>query len=94
MGEGQIKGKSATAVAKDVVDGYLYLNPSFLKKLEDEGFKTLHLELKKVEIGVRSESFPTHDLEGIRRRNLKLQRIHQAMVILKHAAKGKKIILA
>jgi hypothetical protein len=93
MGEGRFKGKGINATAKDVADGFLFLNPIVLKKLEPEGFKALHHELKKIETAVRGENFPSHDTEAIRRRNMKLQRLHNSLVILKHCAREKKVVL-
>ena len=69
MGEGRLKGKGLNATAKDVADGFFFLNPTALKNLEPEGFKTLHHELKKIETGIHGETFPFRDTEAIRRRN-------------------------
>ncbi|MCI0529550.1 MAG: hypothetical protein L0Y56_19080 [Nitrospira sp.] len=93
MPEGQIQGKSHTAVAKDIAEGYNTLNPILLKKFDQEAFKNLHQVLKKLQKGIRSEKFPIHDVEGIRKRNMKLQRLHQALMVLEYSAKEKKILL-
>ncbi len=93
MAEGQIQGKSVIAVAKDIAEGYMVLNPLVLKRFEKEMYKALHQQLRKVQREVRSESFPTHDILGIRRRNTRLQRLYTALTVLEHAAKEKRIPL-
>ncbi|TAK09076.1 MAG: hypothetical protein EPO39_03155 [Candidatus Manganitrophaceae bacterium] len=93
MAEGQIQGKSVGTVAKDIADGFMVLNPMVLKRFENETYKTLHQQLRKVQREVRSESFPTHDTLGIRKRNTRLQRLHTALMVLEHAAKEKRIPL-
>lgn len=90
---GQIQGKSVGAVAKDIADGFMVLNPLSLKRFEAESYKNLYHHLKKIQTEVRGESFPSHDMAGIRKRNTRLQRIHTAMMILEHAAKEKRIPL-
>ena len=93
MGEAQVRGKSIAAIAKDVAEGYLFLNPLVLKKLEPSAYKRLHHELKKAQNEIRGENFPLHDTQAIRQRNMRLQRLHSALTILEHTAKEKKIIL-
>lgn len=90
----QIQGKSIAAIAKDIAEGFALLNPLFLKRFEQETYKILYHQLKKVQTATRSESFPTHDTLGIRKRNTRLQRLHTALMILEHAAKEKRIPLA
>lgn len=93
MAEGQIQGKSVASSAKDIAEGFMVLNPLVMKRFEKEMYKALYQQLKKVQREVRSESFPTHDTLGIRKRNTRLQRLHTALVVLEHAAKEKRIPL-
>ena len=94
MAEGQIQGKSIIAIAKDVAEGFFVLNPLTLKKFEAPTYKALYHQLKKTQTEARSESFPSHDTGAIRSRNMKLQRLHTALMVLEHAAKEKRIPLA
>lgn len=87
----QIKGKSIIAVANDIVDGFLYLNAIVLKKYDIETYKTLYHGLKKHQKTVRSEPFPANDTLKIRKRNIRLQRLHTAIMILEHSAKAKRM---
>ncbi|HLB95064.1 MAG TPA: hypothetical protein VJK28_02705 [Nitrospiria bacterium] len=89
----QLRGKSIVAVAKDIADGFFTINPLTLKRFDDAAFQALHQQLQKVQREVRNEKFPLHDVLGIRNRNIRLQRLHQALVILEHSAKDRKVIL-
>lgn len=93
MAEGQLRGKSLVAVAKDITDGYFSINPLTLKKFESKDYRALHQQLKKTQIEVRNEKFPMHDIAQIRNRNIRLQRLHQATMILEHSAKERRINL-
>ena len=93
MAEGSIRGKSAAAVAKDIADGFFFINPLVLKKFDQETFKSLHFQMKKIQVDIRGEKFPLHDTLGIRQRNLRLQRIHSALIVLEHSARERKVML-
>lgn len=93
MPETQLRGKSIAAVARDIADGFFTINPLTLKKFDEEAYKALHHQLKKAQMEVRNEKFPLHDVLGIRNRNIRLQRLHQALVILEHSARDRKVIL-
>lgn len=93
MPEVQLRGKGIAAVARDVAEGFFTVNPLVLKKFDAEGFKALHHQLKKIQTVVRGEKFPLNDHLALRNRNSRLQRVHQALIILEHAAKEKKIPL-
>lgn len=93
MPETQLRGKSIVAVARDIADGFFAINPLTLKKFDDAAFQALHHQLKKAQMEVRNEKFPLHDVLGIRNRNARLQRLHQALVILEHSARDRKVIL-
>jgi len=93
MAQTQIQGKSVIAIAKDVRDGYVYLSSLYFKKFDQDSFKNLHHILKKIQKELRSEKFPLNDIQRLRTRNQKLQRLHQAMMVVENAAKEKKIYL-
>ncbi len=89
----QIKGKGIVAIANDISGGFIYLSPILLKKYDVETYKALYHELKKTQKTVRSEAFPAHDTEQIRKRNVRLQRLHTAIMILEHSAKEKRLTI-
>ena len=89
----QLRGKSITAVAKDVAAGFFTINPLALKQFDAEACKALHQQLKKLQTEVRGEKFPLNDIPAIRSRNARLQRLYGAIMILEHSAKEKNIRL-
>lgn len=88
-----VRGKSLEAIAKDISEGYLTVNPIFLKGLDDEAIKGLYQAIQKVQAIIRGEKFPFNDIEAIRTRNMRLQRLHLSLIILKNFARERKIIL-
>lgn len=94
MPEELLRGKAVTAVARDIADGYMVLNPLVMKNFATETYRALFAQLRKVQMEVRTEKFPSHDVDLIRRRNLRLQRLYQAITVLQNMAKQKKILLA
>lgn len=93
MTEGAIRGKSAAAVAKDIAEGYFFVNPLVLKKFDSDTLRDLHFQIRKIQVEIRGEKFPQHDTLKIRQRNMRLQRIHNALIVLQHTAKERKILL-
>jgi hypothetical protein len=89
----EIYGKSLGALTHDIEEGYFVLNPLTMKKFEPEHFKPFHQAILKLMISVRAEAFPAHDVQGIRKRNTRLQRLRQALAILENIAKEKRIRL-
>lgn len=81
-----IRGKSLLATARDVAEGYVTINPLFLKPLDVESLKGLYREIMKVQTEIKGEKFPYNDIPAIRMRNLKLQRLHIALMIIKNFA--------
>ena len=94
MAEQQLRGKSLSAIAKDVADGFVNFNPLMLKQLDGTAYKTLHHQLRKAQQEARASKFPTNDIAGIRKRNMRLQRLHQALTILEHEARQYRYQLA
>lgn len=88
-----IRGKSLKATAHDIAEGFTIVNPIFLKSLDAETLKGLYQELAKVQAEVRGEKFPAHDVQGIRSRNMRLQRMHTATIVIRNYAKTRKIVI-
>ncbi len=93
MPENQVNGRSLSAIAKDVAEGFVVINPQFLKRFNKDNFKDLYHYLRKAQKDLRAQSFPTSDIPAIRRRNIRLQRLYQAAVVVEFSAKEKKIPL-
>ncbi|TAL11282.1 MAG: hypothetical protein EPO02_05065 [Nitrospirae bacterium] len=92
-GGGGSRGRSLAVMAKDIMEGYVMLNPLVLKKFDAATFKELHMHLRKMQTVIRSAGVDLTDQEATRNRNQKLQRMHQAMAVLENQAKIQKIIL-
>lgn len=93
MAESGFKGKSMKVVAVDVAEGYLTVNPLFLKKFDKVMIKELYEHLNKTLTGTRIEKIDYADQAALRTRNMKLQRLHNAMIVLRNAAREKRIPL-
>jgi hypothetical protein len=92
-GGGGSMGRSLAVMAKDIMEGYVYLNPLVLKKFDAASFKELYMQLRRLQITIRSEGVDLTSQEATRNRNQKLQRMHQAMSVLENQAKAQKIVL-
>ena len=86
-------GKSLKAMARDVREGYLAVNPLFLRAFADEELKGLHAELERCLTDIRAEKFPHRDAGAIRARSVRLQRLYGASMVLRNFARARKIIL-
>ncbi len=93
MADSAFKGKSMKAVAVDVAEGLITVNPLFLKKFDNEMVKSLNEYLSKTMTAVRNEQVLFNDVPSMRKRSLKLQRLNNALIILKNVAREKRIPL-
>jgi hypothetical protein len=93
MAESGFRGKSMRAIAVDVAEGYVSVNPLFLKKFDKDMLKDLYEHLNKALTGTRNEKIDLQDQAAIRFRNMKLQRLHNAIIIVRNSAREKRIPL-
>jgi hypothetical protein len=93
MAESGFKGKSMRVVAIDVAEGYLSVNPLFLKKFDKDMVKDLYDVLNKALTATRNEKIDLTDQTSVRNRNMRLQRLHNAMIVLRNTAREKRIPL-
>ncbi|MDH4163703.1 MAG: hypothetical protein OEW15_13585 [Nitrospirota bacterium] len=93
MAEGALRGKSMKQVATDVVDGYTSINPIFLKKFDKDMLKDLFEHLNKAMTATRNLPVTFHDQVAMRDKNMKLQRLHNSIIILRNVAREKRIPL-
>lgn len=82
-----LRGKSLNAVAKDIAEGYVTVNPIFLKPLDAESLEGLYKQIVKVQTEIRGEKFPHGNINLIRARNIRLQRLHSSLMIIRNFAK-------
>ena len=90
---GGVGGKSMKAVANDVGEGYMTINPLVLKKFDKDMIKELFEHLNKAMNGARNLAVPLNDMTALRQKNMKLQRLHNALIILRNTAREKRIPL-
>jgi hypothetical protein len=88
-----VGGKSMKAVANDVAEGYMAINPLVLKKFDKDMIKELFEYLNKAMAAARNIAVPLTDQIGIRNKNMKLQRLHNSIIILRNTAREKRIPL-
>ncbi|MEW6109327.1 MAG: hypothetical protein AB1632_09220 [Nitrospirota bacterium] len=88
-----IRGKSLKALTYDVAEGYTTVNPLFLKSFAPENLRDFYKEISKIQTEIRAEKFPTNDIAAIRNRNLRLQRLYSAIMIIRNYAKDRRISL-
>jgi len=93
MVESIFRGKSMRVVAVDVAEGYISVNPLFLKKFDKDMVKELNDHLNKALTGTRNEKIDMTNQVALRTRNMKLQRLHNAMIVLRNVAREKRIPL-
>ena len=93
MAESGFRGKSMRVVAVDVAEGYVSVNPLFLKKFDKDMIKELYDHLNKALTSTRNEKTDFTDHVVLRTRNMKLQRLHNAMIVLRNIAREKRIPL-
>ncbi|GBD98295.1 hypothetical protein BMS3Abin07_00306 [bacterium BMS3Abin07] len=89
-----IRGKSFKAIAFDVSEGYVAVNPLFLKPLESDVIKGLYEELLKMQSEIRGEPIKHGDIASIRWRNMRLQRLYSAAMIIKNFARERRLGLS
>ncbi|HEB76812.1 MAG TPA: hypothetical protein ENJ04_10710 [Nitrospirae bacterium] len=85
-----IRGKSIKAITWDIAEGYVTVNPIFLKPLDMEVIKELYQEIQQMQTEIRGEKFPFNDIQAIRRRNMRLQRLNSAHMIIRNFLKERK----
>jgi hypothetical protein len=88
-----VGGKSMKAVANDVAEGYVTINPLVLKKFDKDMIKELFEYLNKAMTAARNIAVPLTDQAAIRNKNMKLQRLHNSIIILRNTAREKRIPL-
>jgi len=93
MAESGFKGKSLKATLSDIAEGLQSMNPLFLKKFDPEMVKELYEGISKAMTLVRNEKVLFNDVIALRNRNLKLQRLHNALIVVKNSAREKRIKL-
>jgi septal ring factor EnvC (AmiA/AmiB activator) len=83
-------GGSAWAMARDIVDGYILVTATTMKKYTHEQLKQLKFELEKFQTSIRAEQIPQEDVQNIQLKNRKLSRITAALRVIEAILSSKK----
>jgi len=91
IGGGITVGKrNFKAIASDISEGFIALNPIYLKSFDEDMLKSLYNVIERQLTGTISEPFPYNNAFLIRKRNLRLQRLYSALIIIKNFASEKR----
>jgi hypothetical protein len=86
-------GRNLKSISNDIADGYVTVNPIYLKPFDAESLRTFYEILQRKQTELRVEPFPYGNVELIRKRNIRLQRIYTAIILIKNFARERRIIL-
>jgi len=86
-------GRNVKAIAADIAEGYVVVNPIFLKPFDNESLKKFYESMLRKQNEIRIQPFPYGDVELIRKRNMRLQRVYAAIILIRNYAREKRIIL-
>jgi hypothetical protein len=90
---GNVRGKSTKALTVDIAEGFVAVNPLFLKPFDAESLKDFYHQIDKTQKELRAERFPSKDVQAIRMRNLKLQRLYAAQMVIRNFARERRILI-
>ncbi len=85
--------RSLKAVASDIAEGFIAVNPIFLKPFNETTLKALYAALERKQTEIRTEPFPYNNPLLIRKRNVRLQRLYSATVVIRNFARERKFAL-
>jgi len=81
---GHFIGGSAFGMAHDIAEGFILLNDTMLRKFNAGESQQLLFELDKLAKDARAEQVAQEDAPAIQKKNRRISRISQAMMILKN----------
>lgn len=79
---GNFMGGSAFSMAGQVSEGYLLLNVHHLKRMIPNEIREFKFEMEKLLNEIRSEQPPLHEIDLLRKRNRKISRLNNALLIV------------
>ncbi|HIJ60365.1 MAG TPA: hypothetical protein HPP56_07130 [Nitrospirae bacterium] len=85
--------RNIKGVVSDIAEGFITVNPLFLKTFSQEELKTLNVFINKKLKEVRTEPIVENDPLSVRKKNLRLQRLNLAITVLKNYAREKRLTL-
>lgn len=83
--------KNLKGVVSDIVDGFITVNPLYLKKFKTDELTALYQLINRKQLEIRTEIVSLNDIASIRIKNMRLQRINTAINTISYYLKSKKI---
>ncbi|MEK7854085.1 MAG: hypothetical protein AAB272_03980 [candidate division NC10 bacterium] len=80
-------------LARDISEGFFILTPPILKKFTPPELKTINQNLNIVLREARGEPVETGNVDTIRRKSLRIQRLNQALFVLANYCKQNRVPL-
>jgi hypothetical protein len=87
---GTFPGGSASAMSRQIADGYTLVNQHTYKRLSLEQMKTLQFELEKKLREVRAEFVDLGDQPRLQKRNMTISRLDGALRVLRRTVQQKR----
>lgn len=81
------------SLAMDIADGFASLSPASLKRYSPADIKIIHNNLSLVLREIRGEVILPEDQAGIKKKNLRIQRLNQALLQLSNYCRSQRIPL-
>ncbi|MFQ5846466.1 MAG: hypothetical protein ACE5IQ_02205 [Candidatus Methylomirabilales bacterium] len=80
-------------MAREVADGFRTLSPATLKKYTHADLKIVNTSLQQTLRDSRGDVTPPGDAEAIRKKNLRIQRLNRAILLLTNYCRQNRIPL-
>jgi hypothetical protein len=80
-------------LAADIAEGYLSVTMATLRKYTPVELKTISTNLNIVMREVRREQVSLEDVMALKKRNMKLQRVNNALSIIRTYCKKRRIVI-
>jgi len=87
---GSFPGGSASAMARQIADGYTLVNQHTYKRLSEPQLSVLEFELDKKLREIRAEFVDLDDQPALQKRNMRISRLVGALRVLRYAAQNRK----
>lgn len=82
-------GGSAYAMANQITEGYILLNPLNLKKLSRGELNQLQFEIQKILTDIRGNQPSLDDVQAQQARNRKIGRLNTALLVIGNQLTGR-----
>lgn len=78
-------------MARDISEGFYLISSATLKSMSPSDLKTIKQSVAIVQREIRAEQVPLEDIMAIKKKNMKLQRLNQTLMVINSYCKQKRI---